>query len=164
MGGRGGSSGLNSGNSFSFPTLEGSERQVAWAKDIRESYVFDKSVERYVQNYGRQEDLKKKEIENAENTQKKIEIDRKYGRLEGAQGSIQNLVLGKHTEFKNAIRMREQFIPEKYRDRKSRESLSPEERKKMMKRSHKEYGAWLIREYKKIMRTEKSAKWWIDHR
>lgn len=36
MGGRGGSSGLSpKGGSVKFPELEGSEKQVAWAKDIR---------------------------------------------------------------------------------------------------------------------------------
>lgn len=145
MGGRGGSSGLSGGSSL--PKLEGSEKQVKWAEDIRNRYNFT-------------EQQMKRAVESTDIN----------GVNPAIRGTMESIVLKKHKEFENSVQMQNQFKSEQYSRQyvKSHNIEMTEDFKRKRsedtQKAKEKYKQWLIKEYKKILKTEKSAKWWIDNR
>lgn len=135
MGGRGGSSGLSVGVIGRLPDLEGSEKQVSWAKDIREEklshYSYDKfmSMEGYI---GRNGDFY---IENMENF---LGVGDK-----------------KWKEFK------EEYKRTHKRPDKNNEKAIERDKKDQIEMVVK-YKKWLWNEFERLAKTQKSAKWWIE--
>lgn len=149
MGGRGGSSGLSGGGGGSLPALEGSEKQVKWAEDIINGRNFtDQKI--------------KSAFESNESSGANVAIRRivEYTVLEKNKEKFDGSMTG----------MREQFRSEQYTRQyvKSHNIEMTDDFKKRMetdrKKAKKKYNQWVAKEYRKILETEKSAKWWIDHR
>lgn len=149
MGGRGGSSGLSSkAGILKIPELQGSEKQVAWAKDIRAGYTFSHE-----------------EIKRA------LESNKASGHDAAIRGAIESIVFKKHQEKFGGYMaaMRDQFRREPYTRKYALEhniritGIFAKEMEAERRRAKKKYHQWLIEEYKKILK-EKSAKRWIEHR
>lgn len=152
MGGRGGSSGLSGGGGIGkLPELQGSEKQVAWAKDIRNSVI------------------QKYTYENLMNDSEKLSSSKIVLYLESMTG---NDVISAHENGK--IYKREEMvgnIRKKYVKENPAPPYGSKEReeytrkfKNEMKKVEDNYKKWLYDQFKKMLKTQKSAKWWIDNR
>lgn len=160
MGGRGGSSGLGGG--FALPKLEGSEKQIKWAGEIRDTYnsrlgYAQKALETDSKDQVARLTLeslvnsanKDKEKEGAflsvsytEQVRKKISNDVKE--------KYRNPYVVNKKEGSSSVR----FVSDAARNRWKQEK----------EKSEKKYNSFLINEYKKVLKSKKNASWWIDHR
>lgn len=139
MGGRGGSSGFDNGGSITLPALEGSEKQVAWAEKIRSEYA----------NYTLDDlfDRDEKTAIKAMDVMEKITGNRMS--FYGADNKHEQMQM----EFK-------ENNPKP--DRSDKEALKKYREKKAQMEAN--YKKWLYNEYKKLLKGQTRASWWIDHR
>lgn len=151
MGGRGGSSGLSNGGVGSLSSLQGSEKQVSWAEDIRNSAI------------------KKFTYENLMNDSEKLSSSKIVGALEILTG---NDAISAHESGKDYKRAE---MVDNFRKKYAKENPAPpygskerEEYSKKFKietkKAEDNYRKWLYDQFRKLLKTQKSAKWWIDNR
>lgn len=154
MGGRGGNSGLSGGNSL--PKLEGSEKQVAWAKNIRDNSRADnlpKMVD-YVLNYEKYKEAEKKARESGKSVEYMNKFIKETGHAVVAREVMEHFVNAAYgKKWRTSSSMKKYFLD------KSSEKYKPGN-----SAQDKKYRKWLVDEYKKVLKTQKSAKWWIDNR
>lgn len=130
------------------PELQGSEKQVAWAKDIREKIMKNFTFDRLMSN--------ERSYTNGNFVDYEMERFLKVDVLT-CTGVGKD---GKETKYQQMI---DEFNATHVRpDRKDKEARARyKEAKNKLKT---EYKKWLFEEFKKVVREEKSASWWIDHR
>lgn len=100
-----------------------------------------------------------KEADRARNLRETMEwaVNREYGRLP----SLYAEEIPKTEEILKSIEKRRKSSYEKY-------AKGTQERKAAYKKAKREgkeeYSKWLVNEYKRILRSKKSAEWWINNR
>lgn len=172
MGGRGGSSGLSGGGVGKLPELQGSEKQVAWANDIRGSTNRIAKMEDYVINHEKYEKAEKearasgKSVEYIrefiqENNQAKIAREQMEYRVNTAAGQRGNSYTG---ELSKTEKARDSFLNKSYEKYRKGTAEYKEGRKKAVKEREEKYRKWLVKEHRTVLQTQRQASWWIDHR
>lgn len=140
MGGRGGSSGLSGGAIVKLPELQGSEKQVSWANSIREGYA---------KNYTLNDLLHGDERTVIKTTDIMEKLTGNRMSLYGSENKHEQM----QREFRENNPRPERSDKEamkKYREKKAQVEV--------------DYKKWLYNEFKKVLKSQTSASWWIDHR
>ena len=144
MGGRGGSSGLygsgGNGGIGKLPDLQGSEKQVQWANNIRDGYVKNYTLNDLI--YGDEKTVIKT-MDVMENiTGNRMSFYGKENKHEQLQREFKENNPRPERSDKQAM--------EKYKKKKAQVEIN--------------YKKWLYNEFKKVLKSQTSASWWIDHR
>lgn len=140
VGGRGGSSGMSSGRA-NLPDLQGTEKQIAYAKDIRKNFL---------------------ERVNSEVTPKL----QKNNMMKSFIGQDINILTGQRsdgggkTKYQLMMKEFEQNNPKPNRSDKEAYAKWKDKKSKV----EEKYEKWLKTEFYKKLKSIKSAKWWIDNK
>lgn len=119
----------------SLPELDGSPKQIAWAEDIRDGYM--KRLDAYIKDLGKSDGYERF-VRQESRRQMECLIDATHE----TQTEVFGLICCTYTYTESA------------REKMEQESKNFDE----------DYNKFLVDEYKKVVETQASAKFWIEHR
>lgn len=174
FGGRGASSsrkgaGGSSSKKASLPELEGSEKQKAWAKDIREQTInklhdyesgkLDRGKKmawethlRHIANEGKYLDLpRRNELKSAKDFKRFIDFHRQRNLIEVDRADQKAKINNYYDKLNRSM------MPEVKKAQGSEKRIPREKRQSL-------YDSFLTGRVRKQLRNQSSASWWIDHR
>ena len=148
------------------PNLQGSEKQIAWAKDIRgdnfsklKNYVLNQDEYTRKEKEARASNKSVEEITKAVNEVHKVTIARETKEHYVGRALAQRRGGYEFIESKKKI-----FLDKTYEKYRKGSDEFKKARAEAREKQKKKYRKWLVAEYKKVLENQKSAKWWIENR